>query len=219
MRKGQYATAIRYLQQVSDAFRKTQNIAPWINSNRNPFAEHWITNKEKGVYKTSFDPVKVYAQNPCKLNFCRIMLRLRRESEKGRTETERAYAAYAYAVGLFQSNNSHAWALNHYANTGISFSDGLLHPYYDSYYENDTYEAWRKAEEKRLQQQVDRWADKALDYQKEKLFTLKCRILHSRQRKQLTETVAKKNSWGNYTKERFNREVRMSFCDRWEDYE
>jgi hypothetical protein len=70
-----------------------------------------------------------------------------------------------------------------------------------------------------MQQQVDWWADKALAYQKERLFTLKCRILHSRQRKQLTEKVVKKLSWGDYTEERFNREVRMAFCDRWEDYD
>ena len=221
MRKGQYATAIRYLQQVSDTFRKTQNIYPWLNSSRNPFAEHWITNKEKGVYNTSFDPVKAYAQNPCKLNFCRIMLRLRHESEKGRTEAERAHAAYAYAVGLFQSNNPHAWALNHYADNSIIFSDDDdLNPCYGSYYELDVaYTAWRKAEKKRMQQQVDWWADKALAYQKEKLFTLKCRILHSRQREQLTEKVVRKNYWGDYTETRFKREVRMAFCDRWEDYE
>lgn len=222
MRKGQYATAIRYLQQVSDAFRKTQNIYPWINSSRNPFAEHWITNREKGVYALPYDPVKEFANNPTKLNFCHIMLRLRETAAKGKTAEQRAHASYAYAVGLFQSNCGHAWALNHYSDNCYLNMEYLTESpelYLDD--EEESAPDWRELYREKMLKQVDLWANNALKYDKDRLFTLKCKLLHSKHRNQLKEKVVRKYAWSDdftYTDEVFNKEVQKAFCDNWQDH-
>ena len=53
------------------------------------------------------------------------------------------------------------------------------------------------------------------------LFTLKCKLLHSKHRNQLKEKVVRKYAWSDdftYTDEVFNKEVQKAFCDNWQDH-
>ncbi len=215
MRLEQYATALRYLQKVSPDFRSRQNIAAYINSNRNPFAERWITKKEvRGNYGLAFNPVAEYAQHPSKETFCNLMLQLRKEMRGASKSETRARAAYAYAVALFQSNLGYAWALNRYEqiySNNYSWIDG-----------NMDYNGANK-EFASMQKRVDAYVSKALKYDKDHTFSLKCRILHSKYRRQLRHevTIEKKYGSSTYTfkEEMFKKEVRALFCDQWVDYE
>lgn len=215
LRKEQYVTAIVYLQKVSDKFRKTQNISEYLSASRNPFAERWITKKEeKGKYVLSFNPAEEYAKHPGKLTFCRLMLRLQRESQSAKTAEERANAAYAYAVGLYQSALENAWALKNYSSTWYNSAKFLedLSEYADGGF-------------KLQQKKVDAWLNKAMRYDKDRTFVLKCKILHSKYRGEMKETVQQKEHTGvsvyyyNSTYTIFNKEVRAAFCDRWQDYD
>ena len=222
MRRQQFAAAARYFRKVSDKFLKTQNIAEYLNAGRNPFAEKWITNREKGVYALPYDPVKEFANNPTKLNFCHIMLRLRETAAKGKTAEQRAHASYAYAVGLFQSNCGHAWALNHYSDNCYLNMEYLTESpelYLDD--EEESAPDWRELYREKMLKQVDLWANNALKYDKDRLFTLKCKLLHSKRRNQLKEKVVRKYAWSDdftYTDEVFNKEVQKAFCDNWQDH-
>ena len=222
MRRQQFAAAARYFRKVSDKFLKTQNIAEYLNAGRNPFAEKWITNREKGVYALPYDPVKEFANNPTKLNFCHIMLRLRETAAKGKTAEQRAHASYAYAVGLFQSNCGHAWALNHYSDNcylNMEYLTESSELYLDD--EDESAPDWRELYREKMLKQVDLWANNALKYDKDRLFTLKCKLLHSKHRNQLKEKVVRKYAWSDdftYTDEVFNKEVQKAFCDNWQDH-
>lgn len=222
MRRQQFAAAARYFRKVSDKFLKTQNIAEYLNAGRNPFAEKWITNREKGVYALPYDPVKEFANNPTKLNFCHIMLRLRETAAKGKTAEQRAHASYAYAVGLFQSNCGHAWALNHYSDNcylNMEYLTESSELYLDD--EDESAPGWRELYREKMLKQVDLWANNALKYDKDRLFTLKCKLLHSKHRDQLKEKVVRKYAWSDdftYTDEVFNKEVQKAFCDNWQDH-
>ena len=214
MRKEQWATASHYLQKVSPKYVKTQAIAGYINKNLNPFAELWITQKElQGQYGLSFNPVKEYASNPSKSTFCQLMLKLRQESQSAKTAEERATAAYAYAVGLYQSSLGYAWALENY------FCD-----WYNSveYLEDLPTYFSRGYQEKALrlqQKKVDKWIEKAMIYDKDKIFTLKCKILHSQYRKKMKEPKKEIHIGCLCIVPEFNEEVRNTFCDQSLDYD
>ncbi|MCR4964883.1 MAG: hypothetical protein K6A41_04430 [Bacteroidales bacterium] len=119
MRNEQYDSAIVYLSKVSDKFLKTQNIYPYLSNEDyyNPFREEWITKKElNGKFGLSFDPVQEYRQNPGKLNFCKIMSRLKREIAAEKDPNTRAQLRYAYIIGLYNSSVGRSWALTSYHN-------------------------------------------------------------------------------------------------------
>ncbi len=204
LRQEQYAKAIPYFQKVSEEFLKTQNIAEYFDDKHNPFVERWITNKElQGKFKLSFNPADAYAKNPSKLNFCQIMLRLSKECKSAKTDEERANAAYAYALGLYQSYKGRAWFLSNY---GISYVD--LGNFLEDLTENDDPQL-------RLWQiNVNRRLDQALTYRKDRIFSLKCEILHSQHRKDLQVIVQHKYA----SEKKFKKDVRNVFCDRWRDY-
>lgn len=212
LRKEEYAKAIPYFQKVSNKFLKTQNILEYIDAKHNPFAERWITNKsKKGKFKLSFDPAEAYAQNPGKLNFCQIMLRLNKECHSAKTEEERANAAYAYALGLYQSHVGCAWFLYNYYSENRNLS----------YFLEDLTE-YADPQIKLWQKRVDRRLEQALSYKKDRILTLKCTMLHSQYRKKMQKTIQPKDSEYDYAYNHsvkvFKEEVQNVFCDRWKDY-
>ena len=214
LRKGQWGTAAFYLQKVSPKFLKTQNISEYMGPNRNPFAEIWVTKKDvRGIFKLSFNPAEEYAQNPSKLTFCQLMLRLRNESQSAKTAEERANAAYAYALGLYQSSLGYAWALENYYCDWYNSADYLES--LPSYFAKEYQKKMLKIQQKR----VDQWLNKAMKYDADKVFTLKCKILHSQYREKMKEPV-KENYRGHlYTTVKFKEEVRNTFCDQSHDYD
>lgn len=213
LRKEQYSTASSYFRKVSDNFRKTQNIYEYLDEKRNPFAEKWITNQTyKGKFQLSFNPTEEYAKNPSKLTFCEIMMLLRKESELAKTAEERAYAAYAYALGLYQSNLGNAWALSRYSS------------HWDDTFKNlEDLSKDADPKQKRLQKNVDSWLNKAMKLNKDDIFTLKCKILHSKYRGKMKETIKVRESSGSFvyfsSYKGFRKDVRTTFCDRWQDYD
>lgn len=208
MRTEQYAAALPYLEKVSEDFREEQRIAEYLTAKQNPFAEEWITKKEnQGVYGLSFNPMKEYAKNPGKLTFCQLMIRLQKEIQTANTAEKRAKAAYAYAIGLYQSSIGYAWALNRY---------------YTSFWDNPSVPGdipkYADKSLKERQNKVEQWLDRAMKYKKDKVFSMKCKIPHRRYRSQLKETVTVKYSWGEVNVQQFNKEVRSTFCDRFDDH-
>ena len=65
---------------------------------------------------------------------------------------------------------------------------------------------------------MEQWLDRAMKYKKDKVFSMKCKIPHRRYRSQLKETVTVKYSWGEVNVQQFNKEVRSTFCDRFDDH-
>ena len=221
IRREQFSDAVKYFEKVSNDFLKTQNISEYIGANRNPFEEFWITNEsELGKYDLSFDPAEEYAEAPCKLTFSKIMLRLKNESVSAKTAAERAKAAYAYAVGLHQSSFlGYAWALQQYSQSS-SHSDfyGLSGDYdFDCGY--DFPEENQKNDAADYSSRVDLWLDKALKYNAEKIFTMKCKILHSKTRDSMQEIRTVKNSCFSFKRKTFKADVQSAFCDRLDDYD
>lgn len=214
MRLEQYDSALVYLRKMSPDFPKKQNIADYIGTDhRNPFAEGWITRKQnKANFGLPFNPAAEYDRNAGKKAFCQLMLRLRKMAETDSSAEMRAKAAYAYAVGLFRSTIGNAWALCYYEN-------GWNYSYHNFGEESDD----DQSIEADVHRRVDKWLDKALQYDRDDLFTTKCKVLHSRERKALEHEVKKTVTWGTYTytstEKEFIPEVRKLLCDRASDYD
>ncbi len=209
MRLEKYDSALVYLRKVSPDFPEKQNIADYINGeHRNPFAEGWISMKgNKANFGLPFNPAAEYNRHPCKATFCMLMLRLRKLAETDPSAEIRAKAAYAYAVGLFRSTIGNAWALCYYEN-GWNYS---YHNYGEEYYDEQSIEA-------DVHRRVDGWLDKALRYDEDRVFTLKCTILHSEKKRALMRVEEVKHDCGGWcwteTVEEFLPIVRETFCDR-----
>ncbi len=214
MRLEQYDSALVYLRKMSPDFPKKQNIADYIGTkHRNPFAEGWITRKlNKANFGLPFNPAAEYDRNAGKKAFCQLMLRLRKMAETDSSAEMRAKAAYAYAVGLFRSTIGNAWALCYYEN-------GWNYSYHNFGEESDD----DQSIEADVHRRVDKWLDKALQYDRDDLFTTKCKVLHSRERKALEHEVKNTVTWGSYTytstEKEFIPEVRELLCDRASDYD
>jgi hypothetical protein len=214
MRLERYDSALVYLRKVSPDFPEKQNIADYINGeHRNPFAEGWISMKEhKANFGLPFNPAAEYDRNPCKATFCELMLRLRKLAETDTSAESRAKAAYAYAVGLFRSTIGNAWALCYYEN-GWNYS---YHNYGEEYYGEQSIEA-------DVHRRVNGWLDKALRYDEDRVFTLKCTILHSEKKRALMRVEEVKHDYGGWcwteTVEEFIPIVRETFCDRGCDHD
>ncbi len=200
MRQGKYDLALAYLHKVAPDFKNRQNITEYICKERNPFAERWITKKsEHGKYNLSFDPVAKYDSLPGKIEFCNIMQQLQRSCYSAKTEEERAMSAYAYAVGLYQSVIGCAWPLTDYYR---SYSD--ISSYLD---ENPEYLG---EEEEVCQIIVDKYLDMAMKYKGDRVFTMKCMIMHSKYRMGL------RTEYDYYMA--FKPEIRETLCDVFVDY-
>ena len=214
MRLEHYDSALVYLRKMSPDFPKKQNIADYIGTeHRNPFAEGWITRKlNKATFGLPFNPAAEYDKKPSKATFCQLMLRLRKMAETDSSAEMRAKAAYAYAVGLFRSTIGNAWALCYYEN-------GWNYSYHNFGEESDD----DQSIEADVHRRVDAWLDKALQYNGDYVFTTKCKVLHSRERKALEHEVKKTVTWGSYTytstEKEFIPEVRELLCDRASDYD
>lgn len=214
MRLEQYDSALVYLRKMSPDFPNKQNIAEYIGTEyRNPFTEGWITRKlNKANFGLPFNPAAEYDKKPSKATFCQLMLRLRKMAETDPSEEIRAKAAYAYAVGLFRSTIGNAWALCYYEN-------GWNYSYHNFGEESDD----DQSIEADVHRRVDKWLDKALQYDRDDLFTTKCKVLHSRERKALEHEVKNTVTWGSYTytstEKEFIPEVRELLCDRASDYD
>jgi hypothetical protein len=214
MRLEKYDSALVYLRKMSPDFPNKQNIAEYIGgTHRNAFAEGWISvKKNKANFGLPFNPAAEYDRNPCKATFCQLMLRLRKLAETDPSAEIRAKAAYAYAVGLFRSTIGNAWALCYYEN-GWNFS---YHNYGEEYYDEQSIEA-------DVHRRVNGWLDKALRYDGDRIFTLKCTILHSEKKRALMRVEEVKHDYGDWcwteTVEEFLPIVRETFCDRGCDYD
>jgi hypothetical protein len=206
MRMEKYDSALVYLKRVSPKFLRTQNISMEIDSEHNPFTEGWITRKEQQAkFQLPFNPAKAYADNPSKETFCKVMLKLKNLMQNAKSEEERANAAYAYGLGLFRSNIGHAWALNYYEygyNWGSHYGHGA--PGAD------------EELEAQVNARVDEVLDIALKETQDNILSLKCKILHSQQRKPYLVKI-KENDYWEY--EIFNKSVRETFCDLACDYD
>ena len=124
MRLDDYETALQYLQKVSPSFWIKQNITEYLD--RNPFHEKWIKEKsERGVSTQQYNPAKIYAEKPTKIQFCLIMNELKRLSQIATDDAECAVYNYEYAVGLVQSHDW-CWALTQYEQ-GYTYFDGVLY--------------------------------------------------------------------------------------------
>lgn len=211
MRLEQYDSALVYLRKMSPDFPAKQNIAEYIGTeHRNPFAEGWINLKEnKANFGLPFNPAAEYDRNPSKATFCRLMLRLRKLAETDTSAEIRAKAAYAYAVGLFRSTIGNAWALCFYE-----------YGWHYTYLYGEATRSYTLSTDEDVHRRVDSWLDKALQYNKDRLFTTKCKVLHSKEQEKLKWKVEKITSWGStYTEEEFIPEVREMLCDRACDYD
>lgn len=113
MRIHDYQSAIQYFSKVSDKFWKKQNITPYLG--RNPFKENWIGNEKLRCrsYGT-FNPAYSYDTMPTKVQYCRLMLDMEKRIKNASDKEECAALNYAYAVGLYQSEDW-CWALTQYA--------------------------------------------------------------------------------------------------------
>ena len=214
MRLEKYDSALVYLRKMSPDFPEKQNIADYIGTeHRNPFAEGWISmKKNKANFGLPFNPAAEYNKKPSKATFCQLMLRLQKLAATDTSAEIRAKAAYAYAVGLFRSTIGNAWALCYYEN-GWNYS---YHNYGEEYGGDQSIEA-------DVHRRVDGWLDKALRYDRDYVFTTKCKVLHSREREALKQEVKKSYTWGDYTQtyteKEFIPEVRELLCDRASDYD
>lgn len=214
MRLEKYDSALVYLRKMSPDFPNKQNIAEYIGgTHRNAFAEGWISvKKNKANFGLPFNPAAEYDRNPCKATFCELMLRLRKLAETDTSAEIRAKAAYAYAVGLFRSTIGNAWALCYYEN-GWNYS---YHNYGEEYYDEQSIEA-------DVHRRVNGWLDKALRYDEDRVFTLKCTILHSEKKRALMRVEEVKHDYGDWcwteTVEEFIPIVRETFCDRGCDHD
>ena len=113
MRLNDYDSAIVYLEKVKPFFWKKQNITEFLK--RNPFIEEWIsTESEKASIYKDYNPARIYAGNPTKLQFCKIMSKLEHLVNESANDEEKATMNYAYAVGLAQSTG-YCWALTQYS--------------------------------------------------------------------------------------------------------
>ena len=128
IRMAQWDSAIAYLSKVPDKFLMTQNIIEFLPQ-RNPFREEWITNYRQGHYDLPILPAELYAEEPTKLNFCRIMKQLQ-DYTKSSDPTLRDNARYAYAVAMYQMTQLQAWPLTRYCY-------GVVNTLPDLYYEAD----------------------------------------------------------------------------------
>ena len=211
MRQERYDSALVYLRKMSPDFPEKQNIVDYIGGeNRNPFVEGWITQKKnRSCFGLPFNPAAEYDKSPGKITFCQLMLRLRKLAESDTSETIRAKAAYAYAVGLFRSTVGKAWALCYYE---YGWNCGF-HYWKDVPDNDDCIDA-------NVHRRVDSWLDKALRYNQDHVFTTKCMVLHSKHRKELKRMEERTYSWGGtYKEEVFVPEVREMLCDRFSDYD
>lgn len=126
MRIHDYETALQYFQKVSSSFWIKQNVAEYLD--RNPFEEKWFERQtEKGISCQQYNPAQLYAANPTKIQFCQIMLELKKLAETAADIELRALCHYAYAAGLEQSQEW-SWALTQYV-SGSGCWDGV---YYQS---------------------------------------------------------------------------------------
>lgn len=209
MREEKYDSALTYLRKVSPKFLKMQNIAEYLNAGRNPFKEQWISKKSlKGDFSLPFDPAKAYDENPGKIAFCEQMLKLKRLMNTDKSATTRARATYAYAMALHQSTFGHAWALSTYENGWNGGWAGYVESYEEQF-----------KREKPIAKRIDRLLDEALKQNKDELFSMKCKIIHSLRQKELKVKVT--HRYGDYTttEEVFNKKVTDTFCDLGKDYE
>ena len=214
MRLEQYDSALVYLRKMSPAFPAKQNIAEYIGKeHRNPFAEGWISMKEqKANFGLPFNPAAEYDKNPGKAAFCELMLRLRKMAETDPSEEIRAKAAYAYAVGLFRSTIGNAWALCFYE-----------YGWHYTYLYGEATLNYTLSVDEEVHRKVDSWLDKALQYDGDRVFTTKCKVLHSREQEKLKMEVKMSYTYGNYietyTVKEFIPEVREMLCDLSRDYD
>lgn len=217
MRNEKYKTALVHLRKMSPKFPTKQNISEYINgTDYNPFAESWITKRaNKADFGLSFNPAVEYNRNPGKAAFCELMLRLQKLAETDSSAEIRARAAYAYAVGLYNSSLGKSWALCYYEqgwNWGWGFNDGGL-----SEPGND------KTIAENSENRVNAWLDRALKFNKDDVFTIKCKVLHSRKRESLKHKRVIRHEYPKYsytdTVKMFVPEVRTLLCDRACDYE
>ena len=112
MRLNDYENALQYFQKVSPSFWIKQNITEYLQ--RNPFMESWVRmGKERGIGSEQYNPAKLYAAQPTKMNFCLIMNELKKLAKTATNAEERAVYNYEYAVGLAQSFDW-CWALTQY---------------------------------------------------------------------------------------------------------
>ncbi len=122
--------AIAYFQKVSKNYTRSLKIQEYI-TDINPFREEWITNNRCGQYKLQdYSPVDVYQKSSSKLQFCQIMKEIERQMVETTDPETRAQAAYAYAVGLYQSSIGKSWALSRYCR-------GIVNSMYEMYYTPD----------------------------------------------------------------------------------
>ena len=214
MRLEKYDSALVYLQKVSPDFPDRQNITEYIGKeHRNPFAEGWISmKKNKANFGLPFNPAAEYDKNPGKAAFCELMLRLRKMAETDPSEEIRAKAAYAYAVGLFRSTIGNAWALCFYE-----------YGWHYSYFYGGATLSYTLFMDEDVLHRVDGWLDNALQYNRDHIFTTKCKVLHSREQEKLKQEVEKTYTWGDYTQtfteKEFIPEVREMLCDQGCDYD
>ncbi len=209
MRLEKFDSALAYLRKMSPDFPDKQNISEYIGgTNRNAFAEGWISmKKNKANFGLPFNPAAEYDRSPCKATFCKLMLRLRKLAETDSSAEIRAKAAYAYAVGLFRSTIGNAWALNYYE-YGWNYSS---HNRYGVPGGEDSIDA-------DAHKRVNAWLDKALQYDDDDIFTMKCTILHSEKKRTLMNVKEVKHDYGGWswtdTVEEFLPIVRKTFCDQ-----
>ena len=206
MRMERYDSALVYLKRVSPKFLRSQNIYMQIDNEHNPFTEGWITRKDQQAkFRLPFNPAKAYANNPSKETFCKVMLKLQNLMKNAKSEEERANAAYAYGLGLFRSGIGHAWALNYYE---YGYSWGA-HEGHGAPGADEELEA-------RVNARVDEVLDIALKETRDNILSLKCKILHSQQRKSYMVKIKVNDYWEH---EIFNKSVRETFCDLACDYD
>ena len=112
MRVHDYSSAVQYFSKVSPKFWIKQNITPYLK--RNPFKENWIGNEKlRCTGYGALNPAAAYDTMPTKMQYCNMMLDMEKRIQRTSDKEERAALNYAYAVGLYQSEDW-CWALTQY---------------------------------------------------------------------------------------------------------
>lgn len=212
MRINDFETALQYLRKVSSSYLRQQNITEDLQ--RNPFREKWFeVSTERGSYYKQYNPARIYAENPGKVQFCMIMLELKRLINVSADAQERAACAYAYAVGLEQSH-SWCWALTQYADGSIASPEVFFQWDYEMVDGGWDYRNSSSYYQQQLYKELYAYLDKAEEFSNDRELKVRCQYMRSYiELDELCQQRQRSQIMKDYQNTEFYR-AEMIHCDR-----
>lgn len=211
MRLHDYESALQYFYKVNSLYWNKMNVTEYLE--RNPFEEKWFGRQtEKGMSGQQFNPARLYAANPTKIQFCLIMNELKNLAKTAPNAEQRALCHYAYAVGLEQSHDW-CWALTQYV-CGYLYWSSVSYQYGSEFFDNGwDYKKSVAYEKQVLYKEINEHLGKAEKLSGNRELTARCQYLRSyiepevSFRRQYRSHLAK-----DFTDTKFHRNE-MSHCD------